>query len=768
MKIKNQGQSAYKHEEYGDHIIVERQFSRSGASGFKIKSSTGRIITTKKMDLDDICDNFALQIDNPMNVLTQDMARQFLNNSNPYDKYKFFMKGTQLEMLDADYLQIEQSVDVIETGSEVRERDVKDLESKYRKAKRLLQLSREQDSLRDRITTLTHQMAWAQVEEQERVLMEHDKGVRKSANDIREAEHEVTKASERSEQAQQLHDVAERGMFELEEDLNPLLREEQEKTEIHGQKKAEAIDIHSQQRQIQSKIKEARQSKRKTEDNIQDEHRRLEDLNGGSHARRREEIEERRQEALQAAQALQEHGSQRRELEGVKQQAEDAERQSKEPIEAKNKDVQQCDRELQNLKRDRGQRQNAFNPNLPALLRAIQEDRGFQNKPVGPMAHHVRLTEPQWSSILEKTLGSALDAFVVTSKADQSRLSALARRLQCPCQVLIGQANAIKRIIEPDPKFKSMLRVLEIDSELVRNQLIIGQNIDQTILIEDIRDAHQLMDSERLANVKQCLSLLQNRKGAGSRTTYGHGGSLTETFIGPWQGLPRMKTDVEFQINQKSDFLADLKSELNHLETQRRAKMTALKEANQAIVRHERRHQQLTLESQRAQQTVESLEDALERDAVEEGRLDELQKILKEAVDEVSTYEDQYENSVLALDKAKLEMETASGGVQEIQARVTEAKRKIDEAEEKARKFESQMNETASVRVRAVAIVGRLERRKREVEDIREEKAKIVEEFIGEASKISERVPVPAGETGDSLDKKLMKLTDDVERAERQ
>ena len=94
--------------------MVQRHFSRSGSSNFRLKSSTGRLVSNRKADLDEICDYFALQIDNPMNVLTQDMARQFLNDSSPSDKYKFFMKGTQLEHLDGDYLQIEQSIDKID------------------------------------------------------------------------------------------------------------------------------------------------------------------------------------------------------------------------------------------------------------------------------------------------------------------------------------------------------------------------------------------------------------------------------------------------------------------------------------------------------------------------------------------------------------------------------------------------------------------------------------------------------------------------------
>jgi chromosome segregation ATPase len=67
--------------------------------------------------------------------------------------------------------------------------------------------------------------------------------------------------------------------------------------------------------------------------------------------------------------------------------------------------------------------------NLPKLLRAIEEERRFRETPVGPMGRHVKLLKPEWSSILESSFGASLNAFVVTSKADQTILSELMRKM---------------------------------------------------------------------------------------------------------------------------------------------------------------------------------------------------------------------------------------------------------------------------------------------------------------------------------------------------
>ena len=63
----------------------------------------------------------------------------------------------------------------------------------------------------------------------------------------------------------------------------------------------------------------------------------------------------------------------------------------------------------------------------------------------------------------------------------------------------------------------------QFDNDLARKQLIIGQSIDQSILIENRRDAIDTMNSARLPNVKLCFTLIK-KTGEGLRMNYGYGG----------------------------------------------------------------------------------------------------------------------------------------------------------------------------------------------------------------------------------------------------
>ena len=71
VQLKNQGEEAFKPNEYGKSIIITRRFTKDGGSAYKIKSKEGRVISTKREELQAICDHMNIQVDNPMNILTQ-------------------------------------------------------------------------------------------------------------------------------------------------------------------------------------------------------------------------------------------------------------------------------------------------------------------------------------------------------------------------------------------------------------------------------------------------------------------------------------------------------------------------------------------------------------------------------------------------------------------------------------------------------------------------------------------------------------------------
>lgn len=90
LRIKNEGPEAYKHDQYGDSIVIERMFTKDGSSSWKILDATGKnIISTKRDELSAICDHMNVQVDNPMNVLTQ-------GESSPPNLFDLGLIGDQM------------------------------------------------------------------------------------------------------------------------------------------------------------------------------------------------------------------------------------------------------------------------------------------------------------------------------------------------------------------------------------------------------------------------------------------------------------------------------------------------------------------------------------------------------------------------------------------------------------------------------------------------------------------------------------------------
>lgn len=87
---------------------------------------------------------------------------------------------------------------------------------------------------------------------------------------------------------------------------------------------------------------------------------------------------------------------------------------------------------------------------------------------------------------------------------------------------------------------------VQIDNDLVRKQLVINQSIEQTVLTKAREDGVAALEGPNRINVRQCFSLNAHR--GGLRLSYGYDGGLTQNFIEPFRGIPRMKTDIEYQI----------------------------------------------------------------------------------------------------------------------------------------------------------------------------------------------------------------------------
>lgn len=163
IHLTNNGPNAYKPDLYPERIIVERRINKEGGSPYKLKNKSGRIISNKKEDLVAILDHLNLLVNNPLTMLTQDMARKFLSDSTSEDKYKLFMHGTQLTQLSNDFEVIRESLEVAYTTLKRKKEGLSSLQNKAAEAQRNYEDMQAAKEIETKIDDLNNELVWAQI-----------------------------------------------------------------------------------------------------------------------------------------------------------------------------------------------------------------------------------------------------------------------------------------------------------------------------------------------------------------------------------------------------------------------------------------------------------------------------------------------------------------------------------------------------------------------------------------------------------------------------
>lgn len=87
VTLRNEGVDGFKTHEYGRSITIERKFT-ADSNAYSLKDFQGRNISKTKEELNAILDHFNIQVENPLMILNQDTAREFLTNTDAAEKYK--------------------------------------------------------------------------------------------------------------------------------------------------------------------------------------------------------------------------------------------------------------------------------------------------------------------------------------------------------------------------------------------------------------------------------------------------------------------------------------------------------------------------------------------------------------------------------------------------------------------------------------------------------------------------------------------------------
>ncbi|KAL7312253.1 Structural maintenance of chromosomes protein 6, variant 2 [Mucor circinelloides] len=592
IHLTNNGPNAYRPDIYPERIIVERRINKEGGSPYKIKNKSGRVISTKKEDLVAILDHLNLLVNNPLTMLTQDMARKFLSDSSAEDKYKLFMHGTQLTQLQDDFTIIRESLETAHKTLKRKREGLSSLQVKAAEAQRKYEDMQAAKEVENKIDELNNELVWSQIIRKEK---ERDS----NENQMNNLQHELDNIREANDHFKQQVHAADARILAINEEWekfrNEMNPDEEEKNQLMEQKAETEIQISTYRNdlhEINSQIKVTRAAKQSHERRLKEETDKLE---ASSRIKRNEiiqEIEKLEEKMADKVTKAKNFEQERQELQSQITKMDEGKRNLEREITQHRHQREEADKFKRDLESQRGDRMMAYGVRMPQVLEAIRrETRWEKRKPVGPFGATLELLKPEFANVLEGVLNTALNAFVVETFRDRDTL----------VQILIQ--NQLKNIPvfvsdydifdyssgEPDPQYLTALRALKFNDEWVKRQLITNNKIEKMLLMTDRKAADDLMYNNTPRNIQLCFT-------DGGYKVGGKQGMKTES-VDPYRGAPRFQKDIAKAIsyqenkaqealnleNEKKDAYRRLVRDIKELERQRNECTSSLQSLKREI-----------------------------------------------------------------------------------------------------------------------------------------------------------------------------------------
>ncbi|NXB67698.1 SMC6 protein, partial [Struthidea cinerea] len=757
ITLRNQGRDAFKPELYGASITVNQHINQDGSRTCKLKSKSGTLISSKKEELIGILDHFNIQVDNPVSVLTQEMSKQFLQTKNEGDKYKFFMKATQLEQMKEDYSFIGKTKKNTRVQIEQGEERLEELKQLYLEKKEIFKSIAFVNDMQSRLKDLKHQMAWAVVSEMEKEIEMLKEGVKAEEGNteflqkveewqvkVNEAEKKYKAIQDKlmtvSEEAQALHPQC----ISLKAEVQAKRKAVNETEIIYNRSKTELKRLGKDNEQLCKRIEELKRcANQVSEPEKLERQRRIAYL--------REQLKAFHDEEIMIDQQVDQF-----------QQAISKCREEHSRLRRENSDVQQAldakQKQLRDLKDSKTNTLKRFGSHIPAFLEAIEmahKQGHFKKKPLGPLGALIHPKDPELILAIESCLKGLLQAFCCDNHSDERTLQFLMSKYFARGhrpQIIVNKfQNKIydtsQRAVH-HPEFPSVLTALEIDNPVVANCLIDMRGIETILLIKNNRKAREVMQCNRPP--KNCKEAFTAEGDQVFERRYYSSSFARPRFLS--QDVEAEISHLDKEIENKRAQLAASQQRLYSIENE-------IKQNEDHLYGHRRHQKQLQVKIVRtANAEIADLENMEEHQSVD-----------------VHILQDEAEENKGRMESVKQDMQLQSRKMEELENSLQAAEKQLEEVKEKIHQVEEIAGPIKAELNQAESEVENSKRRLQQYEDKQREhvdcinmhkdllvaKGKELEEKMAKARQIfSERIKV--SRTVKSLDAEMNRLRERI------
>ncbi|XP_048794301.1 structural maintenance of chromosomes protein 6 [Lagopus muta] len=757
VTLQNQGRDAFKPELYGDSIIVNTHINLEGSRTYRLKSKSGAVISSKKEELLGMLDHFNIQVENPVSVLTQEMSKLFLQSKNEGDKYKFFMKATQLEQMKEDYSYIMKTKENTRLQIEQGVERLKELKRIYCEEKERYESIECVNEMQKRLEELKHKMAWAVVAEMEREIQPIREGIKAEEGNTEKFDQKLEECQIKVNEAEEKCKAIQEQLITVNSEAEALHTQcMSSKAEVQTRRKAvnEAEVLYNRVRtelkrlakddeQLHNRIEEMKKSAyQASEPERLEKQRKITQLKEKLKALHDEEIMI-GQQMHQFQQAIYKH---KEEFAKLKREDSDV----RQDLDAKQKHL----RELRDSKTNAFKR---FGQHMPSLLEEVEiafRQGQFKHKPVGPLGAFIHPKDPELSLAIEACLKTLVQAFCCDNHSDERILQQLMSKYYprgARPSIIVNKFHDkiydVRHSAVHHPEFPSVLTALEIDGAAVANCLINVRSIEKVLLIKSSYKAREVMQSNNPP--KNCREAFTAEGDQVFNRRYYSSDYLRPKYL---------SKDVEAEISLLENEIASRKAQL--AASQQRLSSTEKEiEQNESHLHHHRQHQkELQIKMRRTAAEIADLEN-----------VDEIQYM------DIRVLEDVAEENKKKMESVRQEMQEESRKMEELNGILRAAEKRFEEIKEKMNQVEDITNPIKDELDKADSEVENRRRRLQYYEDRKKEhltcikkhkellaaKEKELEEKTAQARQIySERIEV--SRTVKSLDAEMNRLRERI------
>ncbi|CAF3385119.1 unnamed protein product [Rotaria sp. Silwood1] len=675
----NQGLEAIDIERFGRAITIIRKITIKGSSHYLVKNEYGKLVSDKKDTIDTIVTHFNIQVDNPMCMLNQDIAKNFLNTKSTKEKYNFFLKATQLQKMVED-LQ-ENTVEI---------RNAKALLADHVKKRKEIQVQQEDleaqlkfaESIRDakaNADNLQGQLEWAEVINLEKTLAETEKKLadnqyavqeytKKRDTLIEDMKNEKTKRDELLRKAQEvannaieekrIHDDLERRMKLFNKEKRDLLHE------VNKSEKELQIQIELKKK-LQNKIDDMR--RKATVNNDYDKAcKRIEELQI-SIAEQRQILSMKEGEQVNFRQLFDDERQSLFDDQSILKQYEDSLRRQRGII--------------QQLKAAKQDRVTIYGRHTISILKEIEKQaHRFKQIPIGPVGKHIRLVDRKWAIAVEQAIGNIIPGYLCSCREDERVLLEILSRC-VPAQemdyrpsvtVMKYQSKVYQNLRLPPSNFTTILSILDIDNPTVACFLIDQGRIEQRILMDSYENARRIMEKRAPPN---CVA-----------TYLPNGTEMQNTNV--FRCYTCKTQNPRYFVEDFAEQITRAEKDCNNIERQIQEVKEKLSETQKRVNQH--------------QQTVTALDTTINEIKIKCGRLGkelrELQLIeapndsnINDCENELSEYDNRIEILQQRIKDQKSKAEMESTEYRQVLDDLTQARQRVMEKREQAEQCKTEL-----------------------------------------------------------------------------